>query len=64
MEEDVDEESVSVEELGLRDWSDGEAVYGLDHEQEDMDDSSSVKGVIGSVVRVVADEIEDWSAGL
>jgi hypothetical protein len=34
-------------------------VYGLDHEQEDMDDSSSVKGVIGSVVRVVADEIED-----
>ncbi len=63
-EEDVDEEAVSVGGLGVRDWNDGEVLYGLDHEQEDMDDSSSVKGVVNSVVTVVADEIEFWSAGL
>jgi len=63
IEEDVDDASVSVGELDVKDWWDGEVVNGLVQGLVDMEGSSSVKRVVDSVVRVVVEK-SDWSDGV
>jgi len=63
IEEDVDDASVSVGELDVKDWWDGEVVNGLVQGLVDMEGSSSVKRAVDSVVRVVVEK-SYWSDGV